>query len=121
MSKILPQKQNLLPVCLKRKLDYTGNYIEEVINRNKVNAYFNFFKWFNPLFTNTELSIDAIDAYEIDCDVAADTFENAASEADKKLEIIEEEEEEDDTDSIGDEFDPNLNTFFQSCGRKMKK
>ena len=53
--------------------------------------------------------------------MAADTFENAASEADKKLEIIEEEEEEDDTDSIGDEFDPNLNTFFQSCGRKMKK
>ena len=43
MSKVLPRKQNLLPVTLKRKLEYTGNYMEEVIDRKKVAAYFHFF------------------------------------------------------------------------------
>ena len=44
MNKILPQRQNLLPVCLKRKLEYSGNYIEEIIDKTKVRAYFNFYK-----------------------------------------------------------------------------
>ena len=34
MSRILPRKQNLLPVCLKRKMEYTGNYMEEMIDKN---------------------------------------------------------------------------------------
>ena len=42
LSKILPRKQNLLPVCLKRKLKYTGNYIEEMIDKKKVKAYYDF-------------------------------------------------------------------------------
>ena len=117
MTKILPQDQNLLPVCLKRRLEYTGNYIEEIINRDKVKAYFNFFKRFNPLFSNIELREDAIDEYETNCDAVADTFEKASTEAkiiaDKRLNETEEKnDDESDSDSFGNEFDQNLNTYF---------
>ena len=61
VSRILPMKQNLIPVCLKRKLGYTGNYLEEVIDRKKVNAYFHFFKRYNPLFKDIELKESRID------------------------------------------------------------
>ena len=64
MSRILPRKQNLLPVCLKRKLEYKWSYIEEIIDRNKINAYFNFFKRFNPLFNKVELKDEIIDDIE---------------------------------------------------------
>jgi hypothetical protein len=77
MSKILPRKQNLLPVCLKRKLEYTGNYLEEVIDRKKVEAYFNFFKRFNPLFNGAQFQHDQIDKYENECDSFTKIFEEA--------------------------------------------
>ena len=35
LSKILPVDQSLIPVCFKRKLAYTGSYIEEFIERQK--------------------------------------------------------------------------------------
>ena len=43
LSKILPQPQNLIPVCLKRKLEYTGSYMEEIIDKEKVKSYFYFY------------------------------------------------------------------------------
>ena len=61
LSRILPQPQNLIPVCLNRKLEYKGNYIEEVIDKEKVKAYFQFFKQYNPLFKDITLNEDLID------------------------------------------------------------
>ena len=53
LSRILPLSQNIIPVCFKRKLEYTGNYLEEVIDKNKVQAYFDFYKANNPLYKIT--------------------------------------------------------------------
>ena len=64
LTKILPQSQKLIPVCLKRKLEYKGNYIEEVIDKEKVKAYFEFFKEYNPLFKDVTLNENLIDDYE---------------------------------------------------------
>ena len=50
LSRILPKKQKLLPVSFKRKLCYTGSFMEEVIDKNKVETYFNFYKQYNPLY-----------------------------------------------------------------------
>ena len=43
MKKILPLEQNLLPVSLKRKLQYGGHYIKEYIDRPKVQTYLNWY------------------------------------------------------------------------------
>ena len=126
MSKILPVAQNLLPVCLKRKLEYTGNYIEEVIDRNKVNAYFNFFKKYNPLFNSIDLEESKIDQYEYESTVAAEEFDEAINKMDADKQVpdeemncnVEENSDEEktspdsDSESSTDEFDPNLNTYF---------
>ena len=36
LSKILPVQQSIIPVCFKRKLSYTGSYIEEYVEKDKV-------------------------------------------------------------------------------------
>ena len=77
LSKILPIKQNLLPVCLKRKLEYTGNYLEEIIDKNKVEVYFEFFKKFNPLFNDIQFNNEQIENYENECRKTAREFEEA--------------------------------------------
>ena len=48
LSRILPVSQSIIPVCFKRKLEYKGNYLEEVIDKEKVKAYFDFYKFNNP-------------------------------------------------------------------------
>ena len=129
MNKILPQRQNLLPVCLKRKLEYSGSYIEEIIDKTKVRAYFNFYKRFNPLFNETELKDEAIDEYESQCDAESGTFESACnkamSEEEKKSTDKEDsdEENESDGDSISNEFDlnSNLNTYFNPAEEKKNE
>ena len=49
-EKILPRQQELIPVALKRKLSYKGTVMEEMVSKNKVQAYFDYFKQDNPLF-----------------------------------------------------------------------
>ena len=120
MSKILPVAQHLIPVCLKRRLDYTGNYMEEIIDKNKVNAYFNFFKRYNPLFKDIELKESRIDQYEYESVVAAEQFDDEANKLDSEKNISPEEDEAPEKDSDSDSstasseggFDANLNTYF---------
>ena len=45
MDKILPVQQSLIPVSFKRRLQYKGHYIEEYIDKEKLLAYFNWFKY----------------------------------------------------------------------------
>ena len=40
LEKILPVEQNFIPVSFKRKLEYTGHYIQEYVDKRKVFAYF---------------------------------------------------------------------------------
>merc|ERR1712177_192697 len=60
-EKILPRQQELIPVALKRKLTYKGTVMEEMVSKNKVQEYFNYFKTFNPLFVDESLDMQRID------------------------------------------------------------
>ena len=50
IDKLLPRCPQLIPVALKRKLEYKGNYIEEMVDTQKVLLYFDYFKKYYPLF-----------------------------------------------------------------------
>ena len=44
MNRILPAPQNLIPVSFKKKLEYTGHYIQEYVDKKKLQIYFEWFK-----------------------------------------------------------------------------
>ena len=69
-DKILPRKQELIPVSLRRKPTYKGSVMEEVISRSKVLAYFDFFKEHNPLFRDLQFHENRID--EMIAELASD-------------------------------------------------
>ena len=50
MSKILPIDQQLIPVSFKRRLAYSGAYLEEYVEKMKVLLYFQFLKENNHLY-----------------------------------------------------------------------
>ena len=56
-------QQELIPVSLKRKIAYKGNYMEEMISKSKIEEYFNYFKRENPLFAEEQLKLDKIDEW----------------------------------------------------------
>merc|ERR1712240_272118 len=60
-EKILPRQQERIPVALKRKLSYKGTVMEEMVSKNKVQAYFDYFKQYNPLFGDEILDMERID------------------------------------------------------------
>jgi hypothetical protein len=92
MSKILSRKQRLLPVYLKRRLEYTGNYLEEVIDRSKVEAYFDFFKRFNPLFNDVQFQQKNLEEYEDECESTTKEFEEAIQNIQTKTIVLKQEE-----------------------------
>jgi hypothetical protein len=98
LTKILPQPQSLIPVCLKRKLEYTGNYIEEIIDKDKVKTYFNFFKTYNPLFKEIILEEGLIEKYESDCLSKTAVFNDDEKETEEESEQESEQESSDDID-----------------------
>ena len=63
MSKILPIKQNLFPVSLKRKLEYEGRYMQEVIDKGKTEIWHRYLKQTNPLFEDVDMDADLIDEF----------------------------------------------------------
>ena len=63
MEKILPQEQSLFPVNFKRKLSYEGHYLSEIIDKEKVVAYFQFLKKNNPHFQDMTLSTELIEEF----------------------------------------------------------
>ena len=67
MKKILPLEQNLLPVSLKRKLQYGGHYIKEYIDRPKVKTYLNWFQLHNHLFEDIQYDEKRVDTFEEEC------------------------------------------------------
>ena len=112
MSRILPREQNLLPVCLKRKLEYTGNYLEEMIERNKVRTYFNFFKRYNPLSNDNGLDENEIEKYENNCSNLAEQFDEEIKKYETGPETDNYSDKSDAETSSDDDFDSNLTTFF---------
>ncbi len=63
-DKILPHKQELIPVSLKRKLAFSGYYLEEWVDVEKVRNYFQWFKKNNPFFEKLELDETRIIEFE---------------------------------------------------------
>ena len=48
--------ENIIPISFKRKLAYTGHYLEQVINKSKVLLWLNFLQKNNPLYKNIVVS-----------------------------------------------------------------
>ena len=66
LNKILPIDQSLIPVSFKRKLAYTGSYIEQYIDKEKVKMYFSWLKKYNHLYKDVELDEDLMADFEDD-------------------------------------------------------
>ena len=64
LNKILPRTQNLLPVSFKRKLQYRGHFIEEVVDRDKIHAYFNFLKEYNHLYKDFTFDNESLSNFQ---------------------------------------------------------
>ena len=75
LSKLLPIKQNMIPVAFKRKLEYSGYYLEQVINRDKVLIYFDFLKEQNPLYSHLTFDTDLLEDFEDEIQEDARRFE----------------------------------------------
>ena len=60
-SKILPAPQQITPVSLKRKLNYSGYYIEEWIDSEKISLYFCWLKENNPLFKDIDFNLESLE------------------------------------------------------------
>ena len=74
MSRVLPVNQNLIPVCFKRRLAYTGSYIEEVIEKKKVTIIFNWLREHNHLYKDLDLDSTLINKYLEDTLTIANEF-----------------------------------------------
>ena len=105
-SKILPAPQQMIPVSPKRKLNYSGYYIEEWIDSNKISLYFCWFTENNPLFKDIEFSLDSLDtqAQEI-----ADNIERYV--ASEETEHIEDEVVPEDSPDENEKME----TLIKSC------
>ena len=64
LNKILPLPQEIIPVAFRKRMQYKGHYIQEYVDRNKIHAYFNFFKKYNHLYQDYEFIDDALNAFE---------------------------------------------------------
>ena len=81
--------------------------MEEIIDKNKVEAYFNFFKQYNPLFKNLELNKTLIDEFESESAKEAEKFENVLNEEKDENETNISEDSDSDSSKSDLEEDPN--------------
>ena len=63
MRKLLPVEQNLFPVTLKRKMEYEGHYIQEIVDKQKLKTFHQWYKRNNPHFKEMDLDIGLIDEF----------------------------------------------------------
>ena len=98
LEKILPLHQSLIPVAFKRKVSYSGSYIEEYIEKEKVQMYFSWLKENNHLYKNIDISTELIDQFANEARLASAEFEantkgnDSSNHVDDDDEVIEEEE-----------------------------
>ena len=64
LQKILPVEQNLVPVALKRKIEYSGFYMQEYVDRSKVKQYFQWFQKHNHIYQDMTLNENLINEFE---------------------------------------------------------
>ena len=95
LNKILPIQQSLIPVAFKRKLSYTGSYIEQYVETEKVKMYFSWFKKYNHLYKDLELDTNLVEEFKVESVSASKDFERVTR---KNEEEIEPNVSEDETD-----------------------
>ena len=103
LSRILPLQQSLIPVSFKRRLSYTGAYMEEFIEREKIKMYFTWLKRHNHLFKDIELDPSLIDNIESEALSNANDFEDDSSENSPSVESSD--QNVFDAEFISDSFD----------------
>ena len=103
LNKILPVRQSLIPVCFKRKLSYTGAYIEEYIEKEKVKMYYSWLKRHNHLFKDLELDLNLVEDFELESLPNENEFEINQGEQSNESKI--DEEGSSDTDFLARYFD----------------
>ena len=74
-------------------MSYGGAYIEEFVEKKKIELYYGWFKKHNHLFQNIDLDSDLIDAFESDSVAASNDFEDHTREEDYQRNTHEEEDE----------------------------
>ena len=60
MDRILPIDQNLIPVSFKRRLAYSGAFLEEYVEKKKILMFFEFLKKNNHLYKVNEVKMNLI-------------------------------------------------------------
>ena len=122
LEKILPIDQGLIPVSFKRKLSYSGSYIEEFIEKPKVEMYFSWFKRYNHLFKDTELDSNLIKAFEDETKESAQDFVRINDFLSNKSTLEEDSEKSDEFSDTDEEFMDN-NLVYEPCieGQKVSK
>ena len=120
MKKILPIEQNLVPVSLKRKMEYTGHYMEENVDRLKLQTYFRWFQRHNHLFKDFKLDETLVDKFENEAqnlvekmDGEKDDIVTNHNEIIKSKELVDEIYESD--EEHNDEESTKLETEYVSC------
>ena len=63
IEKIIPLEQSLIPVSFKRRLQYKGYYIEEYVDKQKLLAYFDWFRENNHLFKDFHLDTCLVETF----------------------------------------------------------
>ena len=109
LSKVLPLQQSLIPVCFKRKLSFTGSYIEEYVEKKKIEMYYSWFSKHNHLFKDIQLNTNLIDNFIEASTASSKEFENNTKD---DIEIDQSDEEE-------DQVTKDISEIFQSDDKQV--
>ena len=137
LEKILPLQQSLIPVCFRRKVSYTGSFIEEYIEKEKVQMYFTWLKKNNHLYKDINLDKELIEDFVNESKSASEEFELKTKENEERNCSFEIEQDEDEdfskafTDTPFEVYETTENnqsdkahdqtTIFMSCPTLLMK
>ena len=71
VEKLQIRPENIIPVSFKRKQEYRGHYMEQVVNKEKVFQWLTFLKHHNPLYKDVAINLNDI---ERDIQIMSDTI-----------------------------------------------
>ena len=110
MSRILPVEQHLIPVSFKRKLAYSGYYIEEIVEKDKVKLYLEWFKRHNHLYKDVEIDSNLMESFQAQSLESTSEFENITRGDIEKCSSLVDNDIDDDVQEIfcADNFDQPL-------------
>ena len=109
LTRILPVNQQLVPVALKRKLEYKGHFLYEYVDKDKLLHYFMFLKQHNHIFENIELDMNLVQIFE---KKTMDYVEKIDSKKDTHVKTPEQSET---YEKYTDDFDSDEDDMKEEC------